>query len=132
VAGGRKPARRQPARHAAKAVATTTPELSALQREVRQAAKPGRIPAARRALKVEHGGYGEGDTVIGVSVPDARAIARRYAGMQVGSIVRLLRSTIHEERLVALLMLVRRYENGDEALQERILPELPPKHRARE
>jgi hypothetical protein len=50
-----------------------------------------RVPAIRRALQVIPGGYGEGDTVIAVSVPNARAIARRFADISITGIVRLLR-----------------------------------------
>src|SRR5262245_52076607 len=74
----------------------------------------------RRALQVVRGGYGEGDTIVGVSVPDARAISRRYPEVPIAGVVRLLRSAIHEERLTALLILVRRFENADDALRERI------------
>jgi 3-methyladenine DNA glycosylase AlkD len=74
----------------------------------------------RRALQVVSGGYGEGDTLLGVSVPNARAIAHRFADLQMGSIVQLLRSPIHEERLVALLLLARRFETGGDAMRERI------------
>ena len=81
---------------------------------------PTRIPTVRRALQVVPGGYGEGDTIVGVSVPDARAIAIRHADLPLGSVVRLLRSRIHEERLVALLILVRQFETGDDELRERI------------
>lgn len=95
-----------------------------LRRELRRAAVPARIPAVRRALQVERGGYGEGDTVIGVSVPDARAIARRYSNLAMGSTSQLLRSPIHEERLVALLLLARQFETGDEELRRRIFQTL--------
>jgi 3-methyladenine DNA glycosylase AlkD len=81
---------------------------------------PERLPAVRRALQVVSGGYGEGDRLLGVSVPNARAIARRYADLPIRSIVPLLRSPVHEERLVALLMLARRFEAGDDELRERI------------
>jgi 3-methyladenine DNA glycosylase AlkD len=74
----------------------------------------------RRALQVVSGGYGEGDTLLGISVPNARAIARRFPDLPLAGVVRLLRSPIHEERLVALLLLARRFETGDDALRERI------------
>jgi 3-methyladenine DNA glycosylase AlkD len=94
--------------------------LDELRRELGRCAEPARIPGVRRALQVDRGGYGEGDTVIGVSVPDARAIARRFADLPIDSIARLLRSPIHEERLVALLLLAHRFETGDDSLRERI------------
>jgi 3-methyladenine DNA glycosylase AlkD len=92
--------------------------LDVLRRELRQVAEPKRIPGARRALQVVSGGYGEGDTLLGVSVPHARAIARRFSDLPLASVVELLRSPIHEERLVALLLLARRFETGDDALRE--------------
>jgi 3-methyladenine DNA glycosylase AlkD len=101
-------------------VASSNRRLDEVRRELRQAAEPTRIPGVRRALQVDPGGYGEGDTLIGVSVPDARAIARRHADIPIARVARLLRSPIHEERLVALLMLVRRFETGDDELREQI------------
>jgi 3-methyladenine DNA glycosylase AlkD len=100
--------------------ASNNRSLDELRRELRQSAEPARIPAVRRALKVARGGHGEADTIIGVSVPVARAIARRFADLPIGGVVRLLRSPIHEERLVALLLLARRFETADEELRERI------------
>jgi 3-methyladenine DNA glycosylase AlkD len=100
--------------------ASSNRRLDELRYELRRAADPGRVPAMRRALQVIPGGYGDGDTIIGVSVPDARAIARRFADTSISGIVRLLRSAIHEERLVALLIIGRRFESADDELRERI------------
>jgi 3-methyladenine DNA glycosylase AlkD len=96
------------------------PSIDDVRRALREAAKPVRIPGVRRALQVERGGYGEGDTIIGVSVPEARAIARRFADLPFSSIAQLLRSPIHEERLVALLLFAHRFESADGELRERI------------
>jgi 3-methyladenine DNA glycosylase AlkD len=98
----------------------STSRLDKIRDELRQAAEPDRVPGARRALRVDRGGYGEGDTVIGVSVPNARAIAGRSADLPIESVLWLLPSPIHEERLVALLLLVRRFETADDELRERI------------
>ena len=100
--------------------ASSNRRLDELRQELRRAADPARVPAIRRALQVVPGGYGEGDTIIGVSVPDARAIACRFADISISGIVRLLRSAIHEERLVGLLMLGGRFETADDELRERI------------
>jgi 3-methyladenine DNA glycosylase AlkD len=118
-AARRKAAARPPETGRARS-ASSKRSLDDLRRELRQAAEPARIPAVRRALQVVPGGYGEGDSVSGVSVPDARAIARRYADLPIDKAVRLLRSPIHEERLVALLLLVRRFEIADDELREHI------------
>lgn len=119
MATQRKAVVRQPETGTAQS-ASSNRRLDELRRELRQAAEPARIPGLRRALQVTRGGYGDGDTIIGVSVPDARAIGRRFADLSLDSIVRLLRSPIHEERLVALLLLARRFETADDELRERI------------
>jgi 3-methyladenine DNA glycosylase AlkD len=94
--------------------------LDELRRQLRSAADPARVPKVRRALQVVSGGYGDRDTVLGVSVPTARGLARRFTDLSLSHVERLLRSPVHEERLVALLILVRRFETGDEELRERI------------
>jgi hypothetical protein len=47
--------------------------LDDLRSELRRVADSDRIPALRRALQVERGGYGEGDTIIGVNRRHVRA-----------------------------------------------------------
>ncbi|MFW5687639.1 MAG: DNA alkylation repair protein [Bacteroidota bacterium] len=56
------------------------------------------------------GGYGEGDTFLGVNVPEQRAIARQfYHQISLEEIAVLLRENIHEHRLTALFMLVLKF-----------------------
>jgi 3-methyladenine DNA glycosylase AlkD len=56
-----------------------------------------------------------------VRVPAARAIARRFDdALEIGDVLELLQSSVHEEPLVALVCLVRRYERGDEATRRSI------------
>jgi 3-methyladenine DNA glycosylase AlkD len=45
---------------------------------------------------------------------------KQYQDTPIGEVMKLLRSAIHEERLLALLMLVQRYEKGDEGLKKKI------------
>src|SRR5258708_35618106 len=53
-------------------------------------------------------------------VPPLRALSKRYASIDVPEAVALLQSKWHEVRLLALMILVHRYERGDEAEQEAI------------
>jgi len=69
-------------------------------------------------FKTGPGQYGEGDQFLGVKVPDTRRIVRESDPLEKSDIVSLLRSPIHEERLLALLILVRRYERGDTTARE--------------
>ena len=89
--------------------------LDELRCELRAAAEPDRVPQLQRFFKTGPGEYGEGDVLIGVRVPASRHVARRFADrLELTETVALLHSRMHEERLVALLVLVRRYERGAE------------------
>ncbi len=94
--------------------------LTNLRRELREAAEPDRAQTSQRYFKTGPGGYGEGDHFLGVSVPEARAIARRYPALETDHVLELLRSPIHEERFVALVILVRRYERGSEVTRQSV------------
>ena len=93
--------------------------LKNLQTEVKKAGSPKRAKAAARYFKTGVGEYGFGDVFLGLSNPDCRKIALRYNGLSLDEIGVLLRSEIHEERLIALLILVYQFEH-DEMLERRI------------
>ncbi len=66
-----------------------------------------------RFFKTGKGEYGEGDTFLGVVVPDIRRVAKKYyAAESLTSIGSLLRSRYHEVRLVALIMMVYKYQRA--------------------
>jgi 3-methyladenine DNA glycosylase AlkD len=62
--------------------------------------------ASARFFKTGPGEYGEGDLFIGVRVPALRKVARDFRELSLAEIELLLRSRVHEERLLALLILV--------------------------
>ena len=95
-------------------------DLDELRRELREAAEPERVPELQRFFKTGLGGYGEGDVFLGVRVPAVRVVARLHAGLNLEDVTKLLRSPIHEERLAALVILVRRYGRADEQQRQRI------------
>lgn len=60
-----------------------------------------------RFFKTGKGEYGEGDSFLGVRVPQTRSVVREARGrVSMGEIERLLYSPLHEARLAALLLLV--------------------------
>jgi 3-methyladenine DNA glycosylase AlkD len=67
-----------------------------------------------RYFKTGPGQYGEGDRFLGVMVPQTRRVAREFRDLPLAGVVELLRSPWHEERRCALLLLVRRFERGDD------------------
>ena len=69
-------------------------------------------------FKTGPGEYGEGDRFLGIKVPELRKLAKEYQAIPLTETTQLLQSPIHEERLLALLILVRAFANGDERFKE--------------
>ncbi len=78
-------------------------------------------------FKTGSGKYGEGDVFLGVKVPEIRKIAGRHQDMKLRDTVRLLKSSIHEERLLALLILILRFSRSSEPEKKAVF-ELYLKH----
>ena len=55
------------------------------------------------------GQYGEGDEFLGVTVPNVRTVAKEFAGLTEAEIYELMNSSIHEHRLMGLIMLVAKW-----------------------
>lgn len=71
-------------------------------------------------FKTGKGQYGFGDKFIGVSVPNQRFVARKFNNLEFVDIEKLLKSPIHEERLVALLILVDQFKKADDKKRSEI------------
>lgn len=88
--------------------------LRDIRRALKQTADPEDARFLQRFFKTGPGEYGEGDRFIGVRVPRIRAIVKQHADLPMPDVQALLMSPIHEERLLALLILVRQFQRGDD------------------
>lgn len=84
---------------------STTTILSALQ----ALGNPEKASHLSRFFKTGKGQYGEGDLFIGVTVPEQRAIARKYRESGFPVIPELMASPWHEARLTGLLILIEQF-----------------------
>jgi len=74
-------------------------------------ANPAKAKLLSRFFKTGLGEYGEGDVFLGIMVPQQREVSMRYwQEARLEDVEKLLSSNIHEHRLVALLILVGKYE----------------------
>lgn len=80
-----------------------------IRTELKSMAEPDKAAIMQRFFKTGPGQYGEGDMFIGVMVPQSRRVARKFCQLPRGEVRTLLYSHIHEERLVALLILAWSY-----------------------
>jgi len=71
-------------------------------------------------FKTGRGEYGEGDKFAGLKVPVQKKIAKEFKTLAYSELKELLASKIHEERLIALLILVHNYSKSDEKEKEKI------------
>jgi len=91
-----------------------------IRRKLQQLGSKDKARVLQRFFKTGPGEYGEGDVFIGVRVPDLRKLVKEYQDITIKEVMQLLRSSIHEERLFALLILVSKYSKGNETVKKRI------------
>lgn len=94
--------------------------LSEIKSNLKEAANPEHAKILQKFFKAGKGEYGEGDIFIGIKVPVIRKIVRGNNQITLLETKKLLESIIHEERLTALLILVKKYSNGDYRDKEEI------------
>jgi len=79
---------------------------------------PIRAKKSLRFFKTGKGQYGEGDQFVGISMPDLRVIAKQFESLGYTAIQQLITSTIHEERMLAVLILIRQYKKDKQAVYQ--------------
>lgn len=87
--------------------------LSDLKKDLQKLSSPEKAKASAWFFKTGAGQYGEGDQFIGVTVPEQRVVAKKYKDLPLVEAEQLLKSTTHEERLVALIILVEQFKKAD-------------------
>ncbi len=97
--------------------------VSALKQSLRAAARPGDVEFLKRFFKTGPGEYAEGDRLLGVRVPEIRRLVPQSGDLRVAEVRGLVESPFHEERLLGLLIWVRRFTRGDEKTRRKICRE---------
>lgn len=93
--------------------------LAKLRNDMKKLSSKKRASDMQKYFKTGEGEYGFGDVFIGVTMPNLRELAKKYKEMSFEDLYKLLRSEIHEERMIALLIMVLNFEK-EEMLQRRI------------
>lgn len=102
-------------------MASRTTVLAQLTAELRAHANPAKAKILQRFFKTAPGEYAAGDWFLGVTVPQQRVIARQFRAAPLRDVRRLLHSPWHEERLVALFIMVDQFERGNAAERDRLV-----------
>jgi 3-methyladenine DNA glycosylase AlkD len=91
-----------------------------IRKKLHAIAIPADAAILQRFFKTGPGEYGEGDRFIGVKVPGLRAVCRECRGLPLSQVRTMLRSPVHEERALALMILVDAFPRADAAEQRKI------------
>jgi len=94
--------------------------LLEIQSRLRALGNPEAAAFAARYFKTGPGQYGEGDVFLGLRAAVMHALAKEYKALALDQAIELLRSAIHEDRLLALLILVRRASKADRLAKKEI------------
>ncbi|MFA5392495.1 MAG: DNA alkylation repair protein [Candidatus Paceibacterota bacterium] len=85
-----------------------------LKRELKNKENAQKAKNLQRFFKTGKGEYGYGDIFLGISVSEVRKISKKYSDLKLSEVVKFLHSKIHEERLLALLIMINKFQTGNE------------------
>ena len=86
--------------------------VKTIREELKNLADPAIAEHSQRFFKTGKGEYGYGDKFLGIRVPVLRKLVKTYLSIELRQVQSLLKSAYHEERLLALLLLVAKFERG--------------------
>lgn len=89
-----------------------------IHQTIKSKSNPEKAKLLAGYFKTGKGEYGEGDIFLGITVPESRKIAIQFKDLPLNEVESMLKSKFHEERLIALLLLVHNYEKHPERRQE--------------
>ena len=89
-----------------------------VQRRLKRLGDPAHAAVSQRFFKTGPGEYGEGDVFLGIRVPVLRKLAGEFDALPAHESKILLHSPVHEERMLAVLILVGKFRKGDEKAQK--------------
>jgi 3-methyladenine DNA glycosylase AlkD len=94
--------------------------FKSLTRAFRSEGNPAIAEHSSGFFKTGRGEYGEGDLFLGIRVPVTRKYAKKFRDAPMPVVRKLLKSKFHEERLLAVILLVAKYKSGTESDQKAI------------
>lgn len=94
--------------------------LNNLIKELEENSDEKRAESSKRFFKTGEGEYGEGDVFIGITMPDLREIAKKYTNLSLSKIQELLKSKIHEHRMIGSIILTDKYKKSNDREKENI------------
>jgi 3-methyladenine DNA glycosylase AlkD len=92
--------------------------LNDLQKEIRSLADPKRAKNFAWFFKTGPGQYGEGDKFLGLNTPQMRSLSQKYKHLSLSDIQNLIKSYYHEERSIAIQILVSQFTQNSKIIYD--------------
>lgn len=93
-------------------------QLDLLQKKIKSFANPEKAKLLQRFFKTGPGQYGEGDIFLGLVVPIQREISKGYIDLTLVDLQKLIKSKIHEERMISLFILIQKYNKAKDKTEK--------------
>ncbi|KAF0249541.1 MAG: DNA alkylation repair protein [bacterium] len=91
-----------------------------IKNKLQSLANPEIAKHSQRFFKTASGQYAAGDIFLGIRAPQLRQLAKEYKTIEVTEAEELLKSELHEQRTLALLILVLIFAKANEAIRQQI------------
>ncbi len=92
-----------------------------LKKVIKEKQNPQKALVLQSFFKTGKGQYAEGDIFYGLTVPESRILTKQFLDILFEEIPELLYSKIHEERLIALFLLIEKFQKGDEKQKKKVV-----------
>ena len=94
--------------------------IQTVKKALRKHADKKQAKILQRFFKTGLGEYAEGDIFLGIKVQVLRNLANKSQGLPLNMVIKLLKSPVHEDRLLALFILILKYRKEDAEGREKI------------
>jgi 3-methyladenine DNA glycosylase AlkD len=88
--------------------------IEEVRKELKKYASKENAAVLQRFFKTGPGEYGDGDVFIGVKVPPIRKTAEKFLTLSIPQLKKVIKSPIHEERLLALIIITKKFGKADD------------------
>ena len=100
-----------------------------IKKDLRALANPKKAHFLKRYFKTGYGEYAEGDVFLGINVPNTRKVAEKYLNLSLSDLEILIKSKVHEERQVCLMILVGKYKKATSEKEKKSIYTFYLRHR---
>jgi 3-methyladenine DNA glycosylase AlkD len=94
--------------------------INNVTKDLQRLSNPEKAKLFGRYFKTGKGEYGEGDKFLGIMTGPVQELARKYQDLSFSDLQKLLKGVYHEERTLAVMILVGQFKRGGKEQKEKV------------